>query len=194
MRATRWGLAAALAALAAGRAGATTVSVTITGLSNTAYELEVSGVRKSGRLSAVPGASTVRDLVDVGARGEVTATLTFLGDGGVLATCPRVRVKVDGARASCEPMFTLTDVQSGSARFVCKTTCDRTRLQKSSHDEDDDDDEDWVYAMTGTAPRPRLDGWSQGLGDTAKSQSVYSGSMCGDEGPLVYSAGGRGSL
>lgn len=193
MRATRWGLAAALAALAAGQAGATTVSVTITGLSNTAYELEVSGVRKSGRLGAVPGASTVRDVIDVGARGEVTATLTFLGGGGVLATCPQARVKVDGARASCEPMFTLTDVQSGSGRFVCKTTCDRSRARKSSHDEDDDD-EDWVYALAAPAPRPRVDGWSQGMGDTAKSQSVYSGSMCGDEGALVYSAGGNGSL
>ncbi len=193
MRTMLWVLLGALTATA-GRAGAATVAVTITGLSDTGYELEVSGIRKTGRLGAVPGPSTVRDLIDVGGRDEVTATLTFLGRDGVLATCPGVHIKVEGARAACEPMFVLTDEREGSEGFSCKTTCDRSRLEKSrSHDEDDDDD--WVYAMSREPrARPLADGWSFGRGDTAKFQSRYSGSMSDPASGLVYSPAGNGSL
>ena len=191
MRATRWGLLTALMALGAGQARATTVSVTITGLANTAYELEISGIRKTGRLGAVPGPSTVRDVVDIGQRGEVTASLTFLDGTGVIAACPGVQVKVDRARPACEPMFVLTGSQTGSDRFTCKTTC--ARPQKA-RDEDDDDDDDWVYACADPVPRPRLDGWALGMGETPKSQPIYSGSMSEQGGGRVYSAPGTGSL
>lgn len=191
MRATRWGLLTALVALGAGQALAATVSVTITGLSNTGYELEISGIRKTGRLGAVPGPSTVRDVVDVGQRQQVTANLTFMDGDGVIASCPGVQVKVDGARAACEPMFVLTGSQSGSDRFTCKTTCARTQRAR---DEDDDDDDDWVYACAGPMPSPRLDGWSLGMGETPKFQSLYRGSMSEGASASVYSAASTGNL
>lgn len=181
------GLAAAAAAAwlgAAAPAGAATLTVTITGLADTDYELNVSGILKSGRLGAVPGPATVRDLVDVGGRDSVKAFVTFSGRRGVIATCPAVEVRLERAEAACEPNFVLTGRQTGADSFACEARCEpRKRSQKSS---DEDDDDDWVYALN--APAPLQDGWAlRARGETHSSQVFYSRAMSGRAEATLYS-------
>ena len=182
-------LAAATAAwLGASTASATTLSVTITGLSDTGYELNVSGILKNGRLGASAGPATVRDLVDVGARDLVKAVLTFTGQGGVIATCPALEIKLSHAQAACEPSFVLTGRQTGTNTFSCEAKCQPHKRNEKSTDEDDDED-DWVYALASpTAPSaPRLDGWALGRGDNHYSQSFYTRAMSDARERGVYS-------
>lgn len=181
--------AAATAWLGASTASATTLSVTITGLSDTGYELNVSGILKNGRLGAAPGPATVRDLVDVGARDLVKAVLTFTGSGGVIATCPALEIKLNHAQAACEPSFVLTGRQTGTATFSCEAKCQPLKRGEKSSDEDDDED-DWVYALASPAAAPaapRLDGWGMSRGDNHYSQSFYTRAMSGARERGVYS-------
>lgn len=183
------GIVLAAAATAwASTASATTLSVTITGLSDTGYELNVSGILKNGRLGASAGPATVRDLVDVGARDLVKAVLTFTGQGGVIATCPALEIKLNHAQAACEPSFVLTGRQTGTATFACEAKCQPSKRSQKSSDEDDDED-DWVYALASppSPAAPRLDGWAQGRGDNHYSQSFYTRAMSDARERRVYS-------
>jgi hypothetical protein len=184
------GIVLAAAATAwASTASAATLSVTITGLSDTGYELNVSGILKNGRLGASAGPATVRDLVDVGARDLVKAVLTFTGQSGVIATCPALEIKLDHSQAACEPTFVLTGRQTGTASFACEAKCQPAKRKQKSSDEDEDDEDDWVYALASpaTPAAPRLDGWAQGRGDNHYSQSFYTRAMSGVRERGVYS-------
>lgn len=179
MRSRSTVLAAAVmtAALTAG-ARAATLAVTITGLAESEYELDVSGIQKSGRLGGNPGAATVRSLIQVEGRDAVTAKLTFTAPGGATAACSAVKVKLTGAQAACEPAFVLTDRQIGSASFVCESRCDPRKTAPKATTEDEDDQE-WIYARKGGRAAPRLDGW-------ASHQSFYSNSMLADTRAGLY--------
>lgn len=167
-------------------AHATTVSVRITGTADTSYELTVSGVRRSGRLGAQPGAATVRDLIEVGRHDRVTASLTFLNEAGVVAACPAVTVTLQGSQATCEPAFVLTAEQQGLGRFACSSKCEPRKDAEKSRSGDEDEDEEWYYAgaPSRARPEPRVDGWTQ---------SFYTRAMSLPSGALVYSSPARGS-
>lgn len=190
MRSRRWLAAAAGIAAAAQAAGATTLTVTITGQSDTAYELDVSGIQKNGRLGAAPGAATVRDLVDIGRREAVKAVVTFTGAAGVIATCPALEIKLRSAQAACEPAFVLTERQAGTDAFACESRCEpKKRVEKSSSDDEDEDD--WVYALNAPAPAaPRLDGWAAAARDNQMSPAFYTASMSAGSGAGLYSPAG----
>ncbi len=128
-------------------AAATTVFVTITGSEQTAYELDVGGIRKTGRITGTPGVATVRDIVDIEGRRGISATLIFKTDAGILATCPEVKVPLRGAQTLCEPAFVLTGEKTGVPGPRCQSRCDpRRRVEKSDH-EDEEEEEDRVYAI-----------------------------------------------
>ena len=168
-------LAAAMAASATRAAQAATLAVTITGQSETGYELNVSGIQKTGRLAAAPGAATVRDLVDIGRRELVKAVVTFTGSGGVLATCAALEVKVRAAEAACEPTFVLTGRQTGASAYACESTCEPRKRTEKTHPEEEDDD-DWVYALNAR--------------DNHMYQSFYTSAMFSGRGLGLYSPAG----
>lgn len=182
-------LAAGAALLAAAPARAATLTVMITGLADTGYELNVAGIVKNGRLGPAPGPATVRDLVEVGARASVKAVVTFTGPAGVIASCEPVEVKLSRAQAECEPAFVLTGTQTGTETFACKTTC--VARKKTEKSDDDDDDDDWVYAMASPLPAPRLDGWALMSPGQGSSQSFYTRAMSSASGPALYSPAER---
>lgn len=175
------------AATAATMTRAATVAVTITGLSETGYELDVSGIRKNGRLGAAPGPATIRDLVDVGRVDRVTASVTFMSGNGVLAVCPEVQIKLDGAQPACEPSFILTGEQAGLGRYACRSRCEpRKQGEKTRGGGEDEGDEDWVYALAPRAPAPILDGWAQAGGGNWASQSFYTSAMSSAQEARIY--------
>jgi hypothetical protein len=171
----RWLWSFMIATAAAGPAAAATVAVTITGLAETSYELDVSGIRKSGRLAAAPGPATVRDLIDVGGLPSVNAGLTFVGAGGTIAVCPEVRVRLEAARALCEPAFVLSGRRAGTDGYVCEARC----VARRAVEQDESDEEEWVYALRGRA-QPLVDGWGS-------SQSFYTGAIPGSGAGRLYS-------
>ena len=173
MKGWRWSVL--ITAAAAGQATAATVAVTITGVSETGYELDISGIRKNGRLSAAPGPATVRDMIDVGERPSVSAELKFIGSAGVLAVCPAVQVRLQAARASCEPAFVLSGEKAGTEGFVCSARC----VARRTAEKDESDDDDWVYALRGGS-EPLVDGWPS-------SQSFYTGAISATGTRRIYS-------
>jgi hypothetical protein len=169
-----WAAAVLTAMAATEGARAATLAVTITGMAESAYELDVAGIQKTGRLGG-PGAATVRDLIQVEGRQWVTARLTFTAPGGAVASCSAVKVTLVGAQASCEPAFVLTDRQAGAAHFACESRCEPRKPAQRS--QEDDEDEEWIYALRRAPSAPRLDGWTQG---------VYSGAMPAAAATTVY--------
>lgn len=190
MRRLHWRILVIGAAMAGVKAEAATVAVTITAQSEIGYELNISGIRKNGRLGPQPGPATVRDLIDVGMRERAEATLTFIGSAGVIATCPEVHVPLAMAQALCEPAFVLTSALSGLDRFRCLSRCDpRKRGEKERRTEGEDDEETTVATRpSDSEAQPRRDGWAPRPGNTASFQSFYNAAMSGPGAGLLYSA------
>jgi hypothetical protein len=134
---------------------AITVAVTITGRAETAYELNVSGIRKTGRLGPLPGATTIRDQVEVGNREKIVAGLTFRGLEGVLATCPEIRVALEGMKAQCEPVFELT-AESSAGRLTCTARCE-SKNQIESEGEGVEEEEETLYTFYSPSMSPTPD-------------------------------------